>query len=112
MWSLLSSTLPEGGRFATLGEAAIYALIGFAVVFLGISLLVFIVWGLGQAFEKIPKALKKKEQPKPAQELQQESVATAEIDDETVAVIMAAITAFYQKEQIPCEFVIKKIKRN
>ena len=28
------------------------------------------------------------------------------------AVITAAITAYYQKQQIPCEFVIKKIKRN
>ena len=62
MVNLLNTTLPEGGRYATLGEAAIYALIGFAVVFLGIALLVFIVWGLGQAFEKIPKKLKKKEE--------------------------------------------------
>ena len=36
----------------SVGEAAIDAVVGLAVVFIGIALLVFIVWGVGQIMQK------------------------------------------------------------
>ena len=111
MWNLLSEILPEGGRFVGLGEAAIYALIGYLVVFVGIAFLILVVWLLGLGIEKFTKMAKKKAAvvTTPVVEKAQDEES---LDDETVAVITAAITAYYQKQQIPCEFVIKKIKRN
>ena len=111
MWNLLSEVLPEGGRFVGLGEAAIYALIGFFVVFLGISFLILVVWLVGLAIGKFTNGAKKKAAAK-VEPVVQAVQDNAMLDDETVAVITAAIAAYYQKQQIPCEFVIKKIKRN
>ena len=34
-----------------------------------------------------------------------------ELSDEVVAVITAAIAAYYQKENKKCEFTVKRIKR-
>ena len=44
-----------------------------------------------------------------------QSVSTAvdaeEITDETVAILMAAIMAYYQQTNPKCEFTVKRIKR-
>jgi len=95
---------------ANLGEAALYAVIGFAVVFLGIAFLVLVVWAVGKIFEGVDKA-KAEKKPVP-QEPSAVQSTTDEVDDETIAVISAAIAAYYQKQAVPCEFVIKKIKRS
>ena len=44
----LLQALPEGGKTATLGQASLYALIGFAVVFMGIAFLILVVWLVGK----------------------------------------------------------------
>ena len=98
------------GYEAPIGEALLYAGIGLLVVFLGIALLVLIVWLLGLAMNKFT-AVQKKEKTTDKVETTQAPVQKDELDDQTVAVITAAIAAYYQKQQIPCEFVIKKIKR-
>ena len=101
-------------KFINIGEAAIYALLGFIVVFLGITFLIFIVWVVGKlmnSFANKPKKEKKvTEEPAPAptQSVVQE---TEEISEETVAVITAAIMAYYVKENRKCEFTVKRIKR-
>ena len=38
-------------------------------------------------------------------------VQTEEIDEETVAVIMAALMAYYEKNNPKCAFTVKRIKR-
>ena len=106
------------------GEAAIDAVVGLAVVFIGIALLVFIVWGVGKIMQntsigngKGGKKTAPKAAEKPATKTAKpETVAPAKvadesIDDETVAVIAAAIAAVYEAERRSCGFVVKRIKR-
>ncbi len=108
MYNLLNAAT-EGVRFIGIGEAALYALIGFAVVFAGIAFLVLIVWLVGLVMERIPQMIQRKKAPDVAQPVMQEE---EEIEEETVAVITAAIAAYYQQAQVPCDFVVKKIKRS
>lgn len=99
-------------------EAALYALIGFTVVFLGLLFLILIVWGTGKiisAFENKGKKVEKKEPKKDETVAPVENApipaTTDEIDEETVAIITAAIMAYYQKNNPRCEFTVKRIKR-
>ena len=97
-------------RYVNLGEAALYALIGFLVVFAGIGFLILIVWLVGKIMKKAngtvkPKTVKKEPELVPA------SVKTDEIDEETLVIITAAIAAYYQKNNPKCEFKVKRIKK-
>ncbi len=109
--NLLTGTLPEGGRYVNIGEAALYALIGLLVVFAGIAFLILIVWAVGKAMDKTAAKAKSK----PAESAKPDtSVAVTndeEISEETIAVIMAALTAYYQTNNPKCEFTLKRIKR-
>lgn len=110
-------------RQADIGEASLYALIGFAVVFIGIAFLIFIVWATGKivsAFEgkSSNKAKKRKEKsvvkadaPSSNENATATQVETEEISEETVAIITAAIMAYYQENNPKCEFTLKRIKR-
>ena len=89
-------------RYVSLGEAGINAVLGFAVVFMGIAILVFVVWLVGYIFKKAEE--KKKG------EIKAETVK-AEEDDEIVAVITSAITAYYGKKKRKPEFVVKNLKK-
>lgn len=103
-------------RYVSIPEAALYALIGFVVVFIGIAFLVFVVWAVG----KILNSFDRKTDNKEAKALAEEKLTKAtilepenadEIPEETVAVIMAALMAYYQTNQPKCEFTVKRIKR-
>ena len=110
-------------RKAGVGEAALYAGIGFAVVFLGILFLILIVWGVGKIIPMIEKkaATQKQKQKQKAKETSaldqppavesDETVQSEEINEETVAIITAAIMAYYQKNNPKCEFTVRRIKR-
>ena len=100
----------EYPKYIPASEAALYAILGFLVVFAGIALLIFVVWAIGRL---MPNA---KGQPKTqpiVKETKQETVATdvEEISEETVAVITAALMAYYQKNNPQCGFIVKRIKR-
>ena len=112
MINLLSSTLPEGGKIVGVGEAALYATIGYLIVFLGISFLIFVVWAVGMFFKHGPQKFSKKIKTSALPVDKSIAQSTNDLDAQTIAVITAAIAAYYQQQQIPCEFVIKKIKRN
>lgn len=99
------------------GEPAIYALIGFLVVFIGIILIIAIIWLIGLLMRKtnnlafltnIGKKKKKKEVEADKNEVLAE---TDEIPDEVKAAIVAAIMAYYCEEKPECEFKVKRIKR-
>ena len=112
--NLLTSSLPEGYQKVTIGEASLYALIGFLVVFAGIAFLIFIVWLVGKFMAKTNGSVKVKEKKvEPQKELERipAPVQSEEIDEETVAVIMAALMAYYEKNNPKCEFTLKRIKR-
>ena len=104
-------------KFPSVGETSLYALLGFVIAFIGIAFLIFIVWAMGKlmAFadnksSEQPKKEKKSE-PKKSVETSPSTTAEAEIDEETVAAITAALMAYYVKENRKCEFTVKRIKR-
>ena len=111
MFNLLTNTLPEGGRMIAVPEALLYALIGFLVVVAGIALLIAVVWAVG----KIMSAINPKPQPKAVKQSVKaetpKAVQADEIDEETVAVITAALMAYYQQTNPKCGFTVKRIKR-
>ena len=106
----------------SVGESALYALIGFLVVFGGIAFLISIVWLIGRCMaylkgepflakpQKAPVVKKAAPAPKAtAQEVA--SVGEESLDEETVAVITAALMAYYQQAKPECGFIVKRIKR-
>ena len=115
--NLLTQALPEGYQEISVGVSALYALIGFAVVFVGIAFLIFVVWGVGKLMSvSKPIATEKSVKVENTNKNQSivESLAVAdgeEISEETVAVIMAALMAYYEKTNAKCEFTVKRIKR-
>lgn len=113
MISRLLNALPAGGKDIGAGEGALDALIGYLVVFLGIAFLIFVVWAVGKGMEAFQrKAAKAKSIPQmesPKETI--EKVSEEELSEETIAVIMAALTAFYETNNPKCEFTVKRIKR-
>lgn len=124
-YSLLDIIANENGNFYFsgsangIGEAIIYALIGFIVVFLGIILIIFIIWLIGLVLRKTNnlaflnklsfKRLKKKKQD--SAQLNKIQIESDEISDEIKAAIIAAIMAYYDNEKPECEFIVRRIKR-
>lgn len=113
---MLANLLVESGYPKTIGfgEVTIDAIIGFIVVFIGIALLVGVVWLVGRAMQSITgaastKASKEAPTPQPAPETKTET--TDELSEETIAVITAAIAAYYERENCQCEFTVKRIRK-
>ncbi len=112
MFNLLTKTLPEGGRIVEVPEALLYALIGFLVVFAGIALLIVVVWAVGKVMSAVnPTAKPKKVEEKPKQTQAAPVINENDVDEETVAVITAALMAYYQTTNPKCGFTVKRIKR-
>ncbi len=108
LYALLSATADKT-RDVPVSEAALLALLGFAVVFLGIAFLIFIVWLIGKIMVKSTDK-KKKTSKTPIQEAAP-ATDEGEIGEETVAVITAALMAYYERANAKCEFTVKRIKR-
>lgn len=109
---MLTSLLAKDVQWISIPDALIYALIGFAVTFVGIFLLIFFVWLLGKGAKQasVLRGRKKEEAAKelPAAEMQEPA---EEIGEEVRVAIIAAIAAYYAGEQSSCEFKVKRIKR-
>lgn len=105
--------------FDNVGEPFIYALIGFAIVFLGILLIIGIIWLLGLIMRKtnnlefLTKKREKKNVVESVEEAakQEEQAVSDDIPDEVKAAIIAAIMAYYQEKEEKCQFTVKRIKR-
>ena len=113
----VSKELADKGypKFIGLPEASLYALLGFLVVFLGIAFLILIVWAVGKFMQKDAPVAKKAE-PAPVKKEKVEVSATAPVNEdavseETIAVITAAIMAYYEKNNPKCEFTVRRIKK-
>ena len=112
MLNLLTKALPEGGRRVEVPEALLYALIGFLVVFAGIALLIAVVWAVGKIMSTVnPTTQPKKIEAKPKQTQVSPVAKSDNVDEETVAVITAALMAYYQTTNPKCGFTVKRIKR-
>ena len=94
-------------------DGVMYAVIGFAFVFIGIAILIAIITLVGVIMQKTggKVSFKKKKPEVVVTEAAPVSVAEEEISDEVKAAIIAAIMAYYNAEKPKCEFVVKKIKR-
>ena len=98
------------------GEACLYALLGFAIVFAGIVLIILIIWLIGLIIRKtnnlafLSSRGKKEKAPEQLLQKQVEEVEN-EIPDEVKAAIVAALMAYYSEEKPKCEFRVKRIKR-
>lgn len=110
---LLNIVSFEDAPKATVGEAALYALIGFLVVFVGIALLIAVIWLVGRVMNGIQTSEKEtvKEIPVKTSIAQTKPTEQDEVDEETLAVITAAIMAYYEQQNSKCEFTVKRIKR-
>ena len=108
---------PSNYYFNNAGEPFIYALIGFLIVFLGIVIIITIIWLIGLLMRKtnnLEFLFKKdnKKKPEPVKEETNEVSATdGEVPDEIKVAIMAALMAYYSEEKPECEFKVKRIKR-
>ena len=103
-------------KFIGLPEATLYALIGFIIVFIGIAFLIGIVYVVGKVMQGKNGNAPKKETVKPAPNVEEKPTLTAnvneeEIPEEVVAVITAAIMAYYEQTNPKCEFKVRRIKR-
>ena len=84
---------------------------------MGIAFLIFVVWLVGQLISKMEGGKKpqkqQKQAPVEAASVQETPVSLMQedVDEETVALIMAALTAYYEKNYPKCEFTIKRIKK-
>lgn len=113
---LLSLINQEGSL--EIGEACLYALIGFLIIFLGISLIIFIIWIIGFVLRKTNNlefltriSKKKAKKSDSAKEDVAETSGGDDVPDEVKAAIIAAIMAYYSAEKPECEFKVKRIKR-
>ena len=112
----VSQELAEKGypKVISIPEAVLYGILGFLVVFLGIAFLILIVTAVGKFMQK-GAPIAKKAEPTPVKKVEPEvAVATSnneEVSEETIAVITAAIMAYYEKNNPKCEFTVKRIKK-
>jgi len=103
--------------FSNFGEALVYALIGFLVVFVGIVLIILIIWLIGLILRKtdnlafITKRRKKPKTEEIKESNKQEDIADGEIPEEVKVAVIAAIMAYYSEEKPKCEFKVRRIKR-
>lgn len=109
---------PKNFYFDNFGEAALYALIGFIVVFVGIVIIIGIIWLVGLIMRKTnnlefltKKREKKAKADKKAEVTAAVTTSDDDIPDEVKAAIVAAIMAYYQESEEKCEFTVKRIKR-
>ena len=109
MYNLLA--VADKTRVVGLGEAALLALLGFAIVFVGIAFLILVVWAVGKVMTVTNKKEKQVKAKPEVTETSPVAVKQDDLDEETVAVITAAIMAYYVKENRRCEFTVKRIKR-
>lgn len=100
--SVTGNVVPYLGK----GEVFLFALLGFAITFIGIILLIFVVWLCGYI---VKRASAKKKEPAAAEAVS--SVRDDEIGEDVKAAIVAAIAAYYAGEESSCEFKVKRIRR-
>ncbi|MGN0184822.1 MAG: OadG family protein [Aristaeellaceae bacterium] len=101
----------------TLGYGGMVAVIGIAVVFIMLTLLIFFIWLMGQVFRKLDKRKAEKAAaavaaiaPAPAPVVETPAVQEeiVENDAELIAVIAAAIAAFDDSGK---RLVVRKVRR-
>lgn len=111
--SLLSErpTISEDGypiNWLGIGDGVLYALLGYVVTFLGIALLILVVWLCGLIIKKVTGKSSRK---KTAETVPATVPASEDVGEEVRVAIIAAIAAYYASENSTCEFKVRRIKR-
>ena len=113
--NLLSLMNQEGSL--NIGEASIYALIGFLIVFAGIVIIIVIIWLIGLLMRKtnnlafLTNLGKKKKKPKAPEQPNSVAPNGEDIPDDIKAAIVAALMAYYSEESPESEFIVKRIRK-
>lgn len=117
MASNLLSLINQEGSLG-LGEACLYALIGFLIVFAGIFIIIIIIWLIGLILRKTNnfafltnRGRRQKAQVEQAVVEQAGVQEDEEVSDEVKAAIIAALMSYYSEEKPECEFRVRRIKR-
>ena len=108
----MAGNLLDGWFKFNLGEGAFYSVFGFIVVFIGIVLLIFILFLIGKVIEWVRGKKKggapaRQDVPAPASP----PAAEDEVPPEVVAAIAAALTEYYREEGATCGFVVRRIRK-
>ena len=102
-----------------IGEAAVYAILGYAVVFFGISLLMFVVMAMGKAFiakdrkaaAPTPAAAAPAEAPKPTAPGSAGELKLHDVEPKIAAMLMAIVADKMGKPLNELRFIsIKEVK--
>ena len=96
-----------------MGDGAFYAVFGFVFVFLGITLLILFFTLFGMVMKRINERGESKRKAAQEKAVAAAPVTTAEdgVSPEVVAAITAAIAAYYEGEQVKCDFVVRRITK-
>ena len=88
-------------------------ILGILVIFLGMTVLVLAVSGMGMAIKKFDKIKAEKSKPTKTVEIAKipEQTDSEEIPEHVRVAIVAAIAAYYADSGVKNEFKVKKIKR-
>ena len=112
---MMLMNLLDGWFKIDVGEGAFYSVFGFIFVFLGITLLIAIFTVLGLIMKKVNAREKTSKKEKgvtsPAPAVKKAPVAEEGLSPEIIAVISAAIAAYYEGTKEKCDFVVRRIKR-
>lgn len=108
LFNLLESTASFGEKAA---DGAITFLIGMAVIFLGMTILILCVTGFGKIANAIAKKTEKKAETKKEEVKTEITVSDDEIPEDIRVAIIAAVSAYYAESGSKNEFTVKKIKR-
>ena len=93
-----------------IGEGLVYALLGFAITFIGIIVLIAFVWAFSKIMNSVRNSKKVKKQDLPASAAE-DAAEDGEVPIEIRLAIIAAIAAYYEGENTTCEFKVRRIKK-
>ena len=108
LFNLLESTASFGEKAA---DGAITFLIGMAVIFLGMTILILCVTGFGKIADAIARKTEKKTETKKDEIKAETTVSDDAIPEDIRVAIIAAVSAYYAESGSKNEFTVKKIKR-
>ena len=122
LWNLLIHVVEENGKnvqyfgnadgSGVFLDVLLYALIGFVITFLGVAVLILLVWLVGKIIKGVTGKLEGRKISSPdAEQASAAEVQSDGISEEVRVAIIAAISAYYMSENSNCEFKVKRIKR-
>lgn len=110
----MTTAMLDGWFKFNVGDGAFFSVFGFLFVFAGITVLILFFTLLGLIMKKITAkraARKEKARERPVKTEAEPPLQAEEDSPEIVAAIAAALSAYYEKENVRCDFVVKRIRR-